>query len=90
MNKKNLIEKLKDKVFEITKAEGFLTYLYADNIYQYCISVFEEKIIFNVFRIEKGLLRKKLKPVESFELTQKEFEEIMYTTFNDFITKNRL
>jgi hypothetical protein len=90
MNKKNLIEKLKDKVFEITKAEGFLTYIYTDNIYQYCISVFEEKIIFNVFRIEKGFLKKKLKPVESFELTQKEFEVIMYTTFNDFITKNRL
>jgi hypothetical protein len=90
MNKKNLIEKLKDKLFEITKAEGFLTYIYTDKIYQYCISVFEEKIILNVFRIEKGLLRKKLKPVESFELTQKEFEEILYTTFNDFITKNRL
>ena len=90
MNKKNLIEKLKDKVFEITKSEGFLTYIYTDNVYQYCISVFEEEIIFNVFKIEKGLIRKRLKPVESFELTQKEFEEIMHLTFEDFIEKNRL
>jgi hypothetical protein len=90
MNKQNLIEQLKNKIFEITKAEGFLTYIYNDEVYEYCISVFEESIIFNVFKISKGLIRKKLKPYESFELTQKEFEEIMYTTFNDFITKNRL
>lgn len=84
MNKKDLITKLKDKVFEITKAEGFLTYIYTDTIYKYCISVFSEQIVFNVFKIEKGLIRKRLKPLESFELTPKEFNEIMYITFNDF------
>ncbi|MGD9152479.1 MAG: hypothetical protein PVG30_02325 [Gammaproteobacteria bacterium] len=91
MNKQELLNKLKNKVFEITKSQGFLTYLYKDIKYTYGVSVFDEKIIFNVFEVKKKLFGKQdYKAIKLYELTQKEFEILMYNTLQNFIEKNKI
>lgn len=91
MNKQELLNKLEDKVFEITKDQGFFTYLYKDVKYTYGVSVFAEKIIFNIFEVKKKLFGKQdYKPIKLYELTQKEFKILMHNTFQDFIEKNKI
>jgi hypothetical protein len=91
MNKQELLNKLKDKVFKITKDQEFLTYLYKDVKYTYSVSVFDERIIFNIFEVKKKLFGKQdYKPIKLYELSQKEFEILMYNTLQNFIEKNKI